>query len=102
MEHDFVGDLLQQARSTLMFRIDQDDGCVVHFVHDDSAVYLLTQRLIQRRIDGEEGSRLAFNTRSVPAPSGMFCGSKANTRSLKKVPAILRGIISARGSCDIV
>ena len=85
-----------------MFRIDQNDRCVVHLVHDNGAVCLLTQRLIQRQIDVKEASRLAFNIRTAPAPSGMFCGSKANTRSLKKVPLILRGVISAKGSCDIV
>jgi len=81
-----------------MFRIDQDDRRVVHLVHDDGAVCLLTQRLIQRRIDVKEASRLTFDIRSVAAPSGMFCGSKANTRSLKKVLLNSWGVVSAKGS----
>ena len=85
-----------------MFGVDQDDGRVFHLVHNNGTVSLLAQSLIQMRRDVREASRLALNVRSVLAPSGMSCGSNANTRSLKRVPVTLSGVASARGSCDIV
>jgi hypothetical protein len=85
-----------------MLRVDQGDRRVFHFVHNSGPVSLMTESWIQGTINVRRASKLALNVRSVPAPSGMSCGSKANTRSLKRVPVTLSGVASARGSCDIV
>lgn len=53
VEYDFVGSLPQQVSSVFMFRVDQDDMCVVDLVHNDGAVYLLMQRLIKGRVVAE-------------------------------------------------
>ena len=84
-----------------MLGIDQDDRCTVQ-VRNDCIICLATERLIQRRTDAKEADKLTLNKRSVVAPSGMSCGSKANARPLNRVPVTLRGVVSARGSCDIV